>query len=197
MIGVGHQSVAITVSVSEDTLTPLPSISRILENFRMLSWVTVFCSTSNPSPHFFPQLLSAPARRGKDWNWHILASRQFSTSYLRVNSIRSSCFPIGQPTLRWMVYQTNKKSCPEPIIFWKYQCALMDHNIFMNRIGSIVVLLNHWGNFLGRIFFFFNILVAFCIFFHAWKPCFWIFTKKNFLVTQILKGPTVKYQLYC
>ena len=34
--------------------------------------------------------------------------------------------------------------------------------------------------------------VVFWEFFHVWKPCFWIFIKKNFLVTEILKCITVK-----
>ena len=31
----------------------------------------------------------------------------------------------------------------EQIFFFKHQCALMEHNIVMKQIGSIVVILNH------------------------------------------------------
>ena len=95
--------------------------------------------------------------------------------------------------LDWGVSDHHKAS-PNPIIFWKLQCALMDHNIFMKRIGSIIFILNHSGNFFWRTFFY---CCCFLEFFHVWKPCFWIFNKKNFLVTQIFKCLTLQKNLYC
>ena len=68
-------------------------------------------------------------------------------------------------------------------IFWKHQCVLIDNNNFIKRIGSIKFILNHSGNFLLRTFLYF---CGFFEFFHVGKPWFWIFLKKNFLVTQIL-----------
>ena len=44
--------------------------------------------------------------------------------------------------LNWGVSDHHKFSS-EPRIFWKHQCALMDHNIFMKQIGSILVIQNH------------------------------------------------------
>ena len=43
----------------------------------------------------------------------------------------------------------------------KHQCVMMDQNIFMKQIGSIVLILNHTGFFLGH----FYIFVAFWSFF--------------------------------
>ena len=48
----------------------------------------------------------------------------------------------------------HHKDSPEPIIFWKHQCALTDHNIFMKRIGLVVVILNHSEFFLRAFLYF-------------------------------------------
>ena len=45
------------------------------------------------------------------------------------------------------------KASQEPIIFWKHKCALIDHNIFMKQIRSIIEILNHSGKFFGGYFY--------------------------------------------
>ena len=67
----------------------------------------------------------------------------------------------------------------------------MDHNIFMKQIVLIVVILNQSEFFFsgGRVIF---MCCGFLEFFLVWKPGFWIFIEKNFLVKQILKCPSVK-----
>ena len=68
----------------------------------------------------------------------------------------------------------------------------MNHNIFMKRIEPIVVILNYPG----FLFYFYFFVCLFAVFFHVWKPCFWIFIKNNFFVTQTLKCPTVRNHTY-
>ena len=80
----------------------------------------------------------------------------------------------------------HHKASPDSQFFWKHQCALMYHNIFMKRIGPIIFILNH-----SEIFFWRTFSYGFCgflEFFLVWKSCFWIFIKKNFFfVRQIFK----------
>ena len=47
------------------------------------------------------------------------------------------------------VYQSGTNN------FFKHQCTLIDHNIFMKRMGSIVVILNHSGHFCLSTFLYF------------------------------------------
>ena len=63
----------------------------------------------------------------------------------------------------------------------KHQCAMMDQNIFMKQIGSIVLILNHTGFFLGHFLYFRGILE---FFHHLWKPWFCSVVKTNFLQNQ-------------
>ena len=45
--------------------------------------------------------------------------------------------------LNWGVSDHHKAS-PDPIFFWKHQCGLKDHNIFMKPIGSIIFILRNY-----------------------------------------------------
>ena len=86
----------------------------------------------------------------------------------------------------------HHKASPDPIIFWKHHCAVMDHNNFMKQIGSITLILNPL-DFFWRTCLYFR---GFWEFFHVWIHCFWIFIKKNFLVTYIFKWFTFQNCLY-
>ena len=104
-------------------------------------------------------------------------------------SCRASC--RGTSSLYWGV-SDHKKASPDPIIFWKYQCALMKHNNFMKQIGSIIVILNHSENFFGGHFY---IFVAFWSFFMSENLVFGLLSRK-ILVTHIFKNLTVQNHLY-
>ena len=100
-------------------------------------------------------------------------------------------------SLHWGVSDHHKVR-PEPIFFLKQQFALMDHTIFMKQIGSIVFFYFFFYTKSLRICFG-GILFYFCGFwelFHVWKPYFWIFIQKNFLLKQILKCLTVEIYPY-
>ena len=68
----------------------------------------------------------------------------------------------------WSVSDHHKAS-PKPILFWKHQCALIDHKIFMKQIGSIVVILNHFKRKFGGHFLFFVSCIIIIFFFHKEK----------------------------
>ena len=78
--------------------------------------------------------------------------------------------------LNWGV-SGQVQASQEPLTYWKQQCALIDHNIFMKQIGVIVLILNHselfWMTFLY--------LRWFLEFFHVWKHHFWIFKSNHFV----------------
>ena len=96
------------------------------------------------------------------------------------------CSAVVKCSINWGV-SDHPKAIHEPINLWKHQFPLINHNIFMKQIGSIVFFYTKsLRKFFLRTFF----LCGFLEFFHVWKLCFRIFIKKTFLVTQIFKCPT-------
>ena len=59
------------------------------------------------------------------------------------------------------MYQTTTKQVPNQYFFYRHQFALMDPNIFMTQIGSIVVILSHSEFFLKDIFIFLRLFWVF------------------------------------
>ena len=79
----------------------------------------------------------------------------------------------------------HQKDSQEQIIFWKHQCALMDPNIFMKWIGSIIFILNQSGNvFWGHLIFF----CGFFYFVHVRKPSYSIFIFKKIPYTEVTES---------
>ena len=86
----------------------------------------------------------------------------------------------------------HHKASLDPIILWKHQPVLMNHNNFMKQIGSQIFIRNHSNKFFWRPFLY---VCGFFEFFYVWNLCFWIFIQKNFIVTQIFKCLTVQNHL--
>ena len=86
----------------------------------------------------------------------------------------------------------HHKASPDLIFFWKRQRGLMEHNYLMKQIWSIILILNHSGNFLGENF---SICVAFWNLFMSENLVlgFW---KRNYLIRQIFQCLTVQNHLY-
>ena len=101
--------------------------------------------------------LGSPHCNCKEWQSNLQGNVQVTvnsvSSFLRyLTSVRTQ-EETNTRNIYWGV-SDHHKAIPDLIVFWKHQCALMYHNIFMKRIGSTKIILNHSEIFLEDILIF-------------------------------------------
>ena len=131
----------------------------------MFDWHIWEKKSFNQILHEMPCTLSRLTLPSQTWSGKVSCNKLF---------VQKTCLLLLLFLLIWVSPYTNKAVLAMPCLCnfishltclllyilrcirptWKHQCALIDHNIFMKGIGSIVVILNHSGFFLSTFLYF-------------------------------------------